>query len=48
LKTPDELEKPQAQCIPTNTTWIQSNASQFKPDKNLVQLEDGKEVLRFK
>jgi sulfide:quinone oxidoreductase len=48
LKTPDELEKPQSQCIPANTTWIQSNAKQVEPDKNLVQLEDGREVLRFR
>ncbi len=48
MKTPDELEKPQVKCIPMNTTWIQSNASQVEPDKNLVQLEDGKKVLRFK
>jgi hypothetical protein len=48
LKTPDELEKPQSQCIPDNTTWIQSNASQVDPEKNLVQLEDGKKVSKFK
>ncbi|CAF0958394.1 unnamed protein product [Adineta ricciae] len=44
LKTPDELEKPQSQCIPTNTTWIQSNASQIEPEKNFVQLENGSKI----
>ncbi|CAF0826655.1 unnamed protein product [Adineta steineri] len=44
LKTPDELEKSQSQCIPTNTTWIQSNASQIQPEKNLVELDDGKQI----
>jgi hypothetical protein len=46
LKTPEELEKPQSQCIPTNTTWIKSNANQVEPEKNLVQLEDGRKVFR--
>ena len=44
LKTADELEKPQSQCIPKNTTWIQSNANHVEPEKNLVQLDDGKKV----
>jgi hypothetical protein len=47
LKTPDELEKSQSQCIPSNTTWIQSNASRIEPENNLVQLEDGKKVLKI-
>jgi hypothetical protein len=46
LKTPDELEKAQSECIPANTTWIQSNASQIDPEKNLVQLENGQKVER--
>jgi len=45
LKTPEELEKPQSQCIPANTTWIKSNANQVEPEKNLVQLEDGRKVF---
>lgn len=47
LKTADELEKPQSQCIPKNTTWIQSNVSQIEPTKNLVQLDDGNKVSRI-
>ncbi|UJR37096.1 hypothetical protein I4U23_029800 [Adineta vaga] len=44
LKTADELEKAQSKCIPANTTWIQSNASQVEPEKNLVQLENGNKI----
>jgi len=44
LKTPDELEKPQAQFIPSNTTWIQEYANKIDPEKNLVQLENGQKL----
>jgi NADPH-dependent 2,4-dienoyl-CoA reductase/sulfur reductase-like enzyme len=44
LKTPEELEKPQSQCIPKNTTWIQANANQVEPEKNLVQLDNGRKI----
>ncbi len=44
LKKPEELEKAQSECIPQNTTWIQSNADKIEPEKNLIQLEDGKKI----
>ncbi|CAF4225938.1 unnamed protein product, partial [Rotaria magnacalcarata] len=47
LKTAEELEKPQSQFIPQNTTWIQSYANKIEPEKNLVQLDDGSKVQRF-
>ncbi|CAF1424080.1 unnamed protein product [Rotaria magnacalcarata] len=44
LKTAEELEKPQSQFIPQNTTWIQSYANKIEPEKNLVQLDDGSKI----
>ncbi|CAF1270460.1 unnamed protein product [Rotaria sordida] len=44
LKTAEEVEKPQTQCIPSNTTWIQSNANQVEPEKNHVQLDNGRKI----
>lgn len=44
LKTPEELERPQSQCVPKNATWIQSNAEKIQPEQNLIHLDNGKQV----
>ncbi len=44
LKTPEELERPQSQCIPANTIWIRQDVSHFEPEKNSVQLDNGDKV----
>ncbi|CAF1288026.1 unnamed protein product [Didymodactylos carnosus] len=44
LKTVDELERPQKDCIPQNAHWIQSDAVGFEPEKNLVKLDNGGKI----
>ncbi|CAF3419907.1 unnamed protein product [Rotaria sp. Silwood1] len=44
IKKAEELEKSQSECIPQNTTWIQAYANQVEPEKNLVQLDNGRKI----
>ncbi len=44
IKSAENMQKLEKDLIPNGVDWIKKKAIKFKPDENIVELENGKQV----